>query len=126
MEDTVGSRLAILLVPAVFALAALYFIPLRYWITVRSAGAPILLTDLIGMRLRNVPLAEIVGPMIVAHKAGIGVTVSQVEAHSLAGGRPREVVYALISADREGTELTFEQAALADLAGGGRGRRDED
>jgi uncharacterized protein YqfA (UPF0365 family) len=69
------------------------------------------------MRLRRVPPAQIVLPMIKAVKAGLDVTVNKMEAHYLAGGNVDRVVNALIAAHRADIALTFERAAAIDLAG---------
>jgi uncharacterized protein YqfA (UPF0365 family) len=58
-----------------------------------------------------------VNPLITAHKAGVPVTTSQLEAHFLAGGHVQQVVNALISADKANIDLTFERATAIDLAG---------
>jgi uncharacterized protein YqfA (UPF0365 family) len=55
-------------------------------------GVRVGLGTLIGMRLRKVPPAEIVRPLISATKAGIDLDVGQMEAHYLAGGRVESVV----------------------------------
>ncbi|MEG0380549.1 MAG: flotillin-like protein FloA, partial [Kurthia sp.] len=54
---------------------------------------------------------------IKAHKAGIDVTINQLESHYLAGGNVDRVVNALIAAHRANIELTFERCAAIDLAG---------
>ena len=95
----------------------LYFVPVRLWISAISAGVPLRLIDLIGMRLRTVPPARIVNPLITAHKAGVPVTTAQLEAHYLAGGHVQQVVNALISADKANIDLTFERGTAIDLAG---------
>ena len=69
------------------------------------------------MRLRRVPPVRIVRPLITAHKAGIFVDLSLLEAHYLAGGHVQQVINALISADKANINLTFEQATAIDLAG---------
>jgi uncharacterized protein YqfA (UPF0365 family) len=69
------------------------------------------------MRLRNVPPAVIVRPLITARKAGIDVTPNQLETHFLAGGNVQKVVNALISADKANIDLPFQQATAIDLAG---------
>lgn len=96
----------------------LYFIPVRLWLTAFFSGVRVkLVRDLVGMRLRNVPPALIVRPLITAHKAGIYLETSQLEAHYLAGGQVQKVVNALISADKANIDLTFERATAIDLAG---------
>jgi uncharacterized protein YqfA (UPF0365 family) len=69
------------------------------------------------MRLRRVSPAAIVKPRISAVKAGLNISVDELEAHFLAGGHVERVVTALISADKAGIPLKFERAAAIDLAG---------
>ena len=91
---------------------------LGLWITARFAGVKVrLFGDLIAMRLRRVPAAEIVNSRITAAKAGLMLDQDKLEAHYLAGGDVTRVVNALISADKAGIPLTFERAAAIDLAG---------
>ncbi|MDK2887998.1 MAG: hypothetical protein PWP72_876, partial [Thermoanaerobacter sp.] len=93
------------------------FIPVGLWISALASGVKIGIITLVGMRLRRVPPAKIVGPLIKADKAGLNVTVNQLEAHYLAGGNVDRVVDALIAAERADIPLTFERAAAIDLAG---------
>jgi uncharacterized protein YqfA (UPF0365 family) len=67
--------------------------------------------------LRRVPPARIVNPLIKAVKAGLSISVNQLEAHYLAGGNVDRVVNALIAAERAAIPLLFERAAAIDLAG---------
>lgn len=95
----------------------LSFVPLGLWISALAAGVKIGILNLIGMRLRRVPPARIVNPLVKAVKAGINVGVNDLEAHFLAGGNVDRVVNALIAAQRAEIPLTFERAAAIDLAG---------
>lgn len=96
----------------------MYFIPVGLWITAYFSGVKLqLVRDLVGMRLRKVPPAAIVRPLITAFKAGIHLDVSQLEAHYLAGGHVKRVVNSLISADKAKIDLDFERATAIDLAG---------
>lgn len=95
----------------------LTFVPLGLWISSLAAGVYVGIVTLIGMRLRRVPPAQIVLPLIKANKAGIDLNVDQLEAHFLAGGNVDRVVDALIAAQRAQIPLTFERAAAIDLAG---------
>ncbi len=100
------------------ALAVLLsFVPLGLWISALAAGVKIGIFNLIGMRLRRVPPAKIVGPLIKAVKAGIDVGVNKLEAHYLAGGNVDRVINSLIAAQRAEIPLSFERAAAIDLAG---------
>jgi uncharacterized protein YqfA (UPF0365 family) len=93
------------------------FIPVGLWISALAANVNIGIFTLIGMRLRRVPPAQIVGPLIKAVKAGLDVTANQLEAHYLAGGNVDRVINALIAAERAEIPLAFERAAAIDLAG---------
>lgn len=93
------------------------FIPVALWISALAAGVKVGIMTLIGMRFRRVPPAKIVGPLIKADKAGLSVTVNQLEAHFLAGGNVDRVVDALIAAARADINLPFERSAAIDLAG---------
>jgi uncharacterized protein YqfA (UPF0365 family) len=119
MEELVGvGSLIVILGVVLVAVVLLYFIPVRLWITAVFSGVKLsLFRDLVGMRLRNVPPAAIVRPLITAHKAGIPVSPPQLEAHYLAGGHVQQVVNALISADKANIPLPFERATAIDLAG---------
>ncbi|MCQ2381598.1 MAG: flotillin-like FloA family protein, partial [Acidaminococcaceae bacterium] len=57
----------------VFILVFLNFVPLGLWISAIAAGTRISIFNLIGMRLRRVPAAQIVLPLIKANKAGLDV-----------------------------------------------------
>jgi uncharacterized protein YqfA (UPF0365 family) len=99
-------------------LAVLFsFIPVGLWISALAAGVRIGIFTLVGMRLRRVPPAQIVNPLIKADKAGLDITVNQLEAHYLAGGNVDRVVNSLIAAERADIPLAFERAAAIDLAG---------
>ncbi|MEX0599999.1 MAG: flotillin-like protein FloA [Rhodothermales bacterium] len=110
--------LLVIALVVLFLLFFLYFVPIGLWVTAYFSGVRIkLVRDLVGMRLRKVPPATIVKPLITAHKAGIYVDTPQLEAHYLAGGDIQKVVNALISADKANIDLTFERATAIDLAG---------
>lgn len=113
-----ASGLLIIALVLIGAIVFLYFVPVRLWLTAFFSGVHIkLVRDLVGMRLRNVPPATIVKPLITAHKAGIYVETPKLEAHYLAGGNVQKVVNALISADKANIALNFERATAIDLAG---------
>jgi len=108
----------LVLVLAVVVLSFVFWaIPVRLWIAAISAGAPVGIGDLVGMRLRKVSPRAIVPPLITATKAGLGLATKQLETHFLSGGNVERVVTALVSADKANIELPFQQAAAIDLAG---------
>jgi uncharacterized protein YqfA (UPF0365 family) len=109
--------LGLLALVVVALIIVLYIVPVPLWIAAWSSGAYVGLMTLIGMRLRRVPPATIVTARISAVKAGLAVSVDDLEAHYLAGGNVVRVVNALISADKANIELPFKRAAAIDLAG---------
>ena len=114
------SNIGFVILPIVLVIGVslfLHFVPLGLWISALAAGVKVSIMTLIGMRLRRVSPAQIVLPLVKANKAGLDVTVDQLEAHYLAGGDVDRVVDALIAAERATMELTFERSAAIDLAG---------
>ena len=93
------------------------FVPVGLWISALAAGVRVGIFSLVGMRLREVIPARIVLPLVKATKAGLKLSVNQLEAHYLAGGNVDGVVNALIASERAGIDLSFEKAAAIDLAG---------
>lgn len=94
-----------------------YFIPVGLWVSAMAANVKVSLANLVGMRLRRVSPQTIVLPLIKATKAGLGIDISKLEAHFLAGGDVDRVVDALIAAERAGIDLDFSRCAAIDLAG---------
>lgn len=95
----------------------LSFVPIMLWVSALASGVRISMVTLVAMRLRRVTPSRIVNPLIKATKAGIGLTINQLESHYLAGGNVDRVVNALIAAHRANINLPFERAAAIDLAG---------
>ena len=115
MTPTLVAIIAVLLV--LFLLILSWLVPIGLWITAIAAGVKVGIFDLVAMRLRRVPPAAIVEPQINATKAGLTLSLDDLEAHFLAGGGVGSVVGALIAADKANIELGFAQAAAIDLAG---------
>jgi uncharacterized protein YqfA (UPF0365 family) len=95
----------------------LYLVPIPLWIAAWASGAYVGLFTLIAMRLRRVPPGVVVTARISAVKAGIDISLNDLEAHYLAGGDVVRVVNAMISADKANIPLPFKRAAAIDLAG---------
>ncbi len=115
MEDyywLIGGTIGIL---TVFGL--LFFIPVNLWIMAIASGVRVGLFELLFMKIRKVPPRIIVESLITSTKAGLNLTVDDLETHYLAGGHVPSVIKALISADKANIALTFKQAAAIDLAG---------
>lgn len=93
------------------------FFPIMLWISAIASGVRIGIFTLVAMRIRRVVPSRIVNPLIKATKAGLGLSINQLESHYLAGGNVDRVVNALIAAQRANIDLIFERAAAIDLAG---------
>jgi len=111
--ESVVLIVAIILAVLVF----LRFIPLNLWISALASGVHVSIFTLMGMRIRRVPPAKIVGPLIKAEKAGLNMQISKMEAHFLAGGNLDRVITALITARGANIKLDFPEACAIDLAG---------
>ena len=112
---TGGVGILIVVVLAIFLL--LYLVPIPLWIAAWASGAYVGLFTLVGMRLRRIPPNTVVTARISAVKAGLELSVNDLEAHFLAGGNVVRVVNAMISADKANIPLPFKRAAAIDLAG---------
>ena len=93
------------------------FIPLGLWISALAANVKVGIFQLVGMRFRRVPPGLIVNCKVKSAKAGLDVSINQLEAHYLAGGNVDRVINALIAAERATIALGYELAAAIDLAG---------
>ena len=103
----------------VVAIALSFF---NVWLRAWLAGAYVSIPTLIAMRLRKVPYGLIVDCRITAAKAGLELSVDELEAHYLAEGNLDQTVQALIAADKAGIELSFARACAIDLATKGTGK----
>ncbi len=94
-----------------------YFVPIGLWITAMFSGVQVGIGQLIGMRLRKIAPSMVVNNLIKATKAGLKISVTEIETHYLANGNISRVIDALISADKANIDLDFKLATAIDLAG---------
>lgn len=95
----------------------LYYFPLGMWIRTIAAGVPLGIGALVRMRLIGIPPSVIVTNFVRGRKAGLTLTVDQLQSHYLAGGNIESVTLAMIAAQRAQIPLEFQRAAAIDLAG---------
>jgi uncharacterized protein YqfA (UPF0365 family) len=117
VETGAFGAIGLLLLALVAVIVFLYLIPVRLWVAAWSSGAYVGLFTLVGMRLRRVPPGTVVTARIGSVKAGLDISINDLEAHYLAGGNVVRVVNALISADKANIPMSFKRAAAIDLAG---------
>jgi uncharacterized protein YqfA (UPF0365 family) len=95
----------------------MYYVPVGLWFTAIISGVKVTIFDLILMRIRKVPPSTIINSAITATKAGLQLSVRELETHYLAGGNVPNVIRALISAEKANINLSFKQATAINLAG---------
>ena len=117
MVTTLLTSLFVLVIFFIGMALFLHFVPIGLWISAMAAGSKVGIMTLVGMRLRRVPPAQIVLPLIKANKAGLDVNVNQLEAHYLAGGNVDRVIDSMIAAARAQIPLSLERSCAIDLAG---------
>jgi uncharacterized protein YqfA (UPF0365 family) len=105
----------IVLVMALVMLALLGPI-IKLFVQANVAGAPVPFAALLGMWLRKVNARAVVFSHIRLARAGIGVSVDQIETHNLAGGEVAAVTSLLIAAHSMGIALPWDVATLFDIA----------
>lgn len=91
-------------------------VPIGVWIKAMVSGAHISAIRLIGMKLRHIEVSMVVDSYINAKKAGVQLTIDDLETHYMAGGNVERVVDALITAHGAKIDLSVETAKAIDLA----------
>lgn len=117
IDTGITGMFGILIVVVVAIFILLYLVPIPLWIAAWASGAYVGLFTLIGMRLRRIPPNTVITARISAVKAGLDLSVNDLESHYLAGGNVVRLVNAMISADKANIPLPFKRAAAIDLAG---------
>ncbi len=115
----------VIIIAAAIAGLVLFFIIISFfsvWLRAWLAGAYVGFSNLVAMRLRQVPYGLIVDTRITAKKAGLDITIDDLEAHFLAGGNVVQTVHALIAAKKANIELDWNRACAIDLATKGSGK----
>ncbi len=100
-----------------FLFLFLFFVPVGLWITALFSGVRVGIGQLIGMRLRKIPPSMVVNNLIKSTKAGLSISITEIETHYLAKGNIDAVIDALISAEKANIDLNFKLATAIDLAG---------
>lgn len=95
----------------------LCMVPLRLWFRAMVSHAHVPMGKLIGMKLRKVDVTKIVLTYITAKKAGLTITLDELETHYMANGDIERVVKALVSAHSANMDLSVQTAKAIDLAG---------
>ena len=84
MSQTIGIVIIIGII-GLFIVTFFSFVPIGLWISSLAANVKVSIFNLVGMRLRRVTPSKIVIPLIKSTKAGLSLSVNELEAHYLAG-----------------------------------------
>lgn len=107
-------------------LGFLFIFSVRYgklWIQAIMSRADVSLMSLIRMHFTKVDPSVIVQGKVMAAQAGMsidretGISTRRLESHYLANGNVKNVIHAIIAAQRASIPLDFDQASAIDLAG---------
>ena len=102
----------IVFIMVIFAAGAL-----KLWIQSIVSSATVSIFRILLMPLRKINAALIVNEYIKARKAGVSISVEDLETHYLANGNVKRVVLAMIEANKANIELDYAKATAIDLAG---------
>ncbi|MEQ6120408.1 flotillin-like FloA family protein [Reichenbachiella sp. MALMAid0571] len=94
-----------------------YFVPLNLWITALFSGVQIDLMQLVFMRIRKSPVKDIILSLITCQKAGINITLEELETHSLASGNIVTLTKALLKVKSENLKIDSTELMAQNLAG---------
>ena len=108
----VGVVVLLILIAILFSI-----LPIKIWFRALVSGVKISMAKLIGMKWRGIKVTPLVDAYISAKKAGLDISIDELESHVLARGDVIKVVNALISAHSANMELAAETARAIDLAG---------
>lgn len=87
------------------------------WFRALMSGAHVSLGELISITVKKLDAKSIVNNYIKAKKAGVKITINQIENHIQAHGHIECVIDALIAAYNAGIDLKLETAIAVDLSG---------
>ena len=79
------------------------------------SGTPIKLMQLITLKLQKIPVRLIVDVRITLFRSGLDVSVEDLSAHYLAGGRVHNVATGMLTAKEKNINLSFDHACAIDL-----------
>lgn len=108
--------ISIIVVVLIVLAIVIAIVPVGIWLRATVSGAHISAGKLVGMRIRHVDVSMLVDCYINAKKAGVTLTIDDLETHYMSGGNVPKVVEALIAAHGAKIPLSIETAKAIDLA----------
>ena len=120
VTGAVGTILVLAFLAFLFGFAVRYG---KLWIQAFMSRADVSLMSLIRMHFTKVNPSVIVQGKVMAAQAGLsidretGISTRRLESHFLANGNVKNVIHAIIAAQKASIPLDFDQASAIDLAG---------
>lgn len=108
----IGILVLILIITAFFLLGAV-----KLWIQSIVSNSKVSLVRIVIMPLRKINSSLTVNNYIFARKAGLDISIEDLETHYLAQGNVTRVVQAMVAANKANIDLDFKKATAIDLAG---------
>lgn len=119
MNITPGALIAVAIgggIALTIAISA-YLYYFRLWFRASIGSVPVSLSRLVSMTSRRANPYVIVGAHIDAAKAGLDISLDDLEKHFFDTGNVVRVVQALSAAKESGVSLSFDEARALDLRG---------
>ena len=109
--------IVIILILIIFFWVFFYYFSPGYSMMALVSGVRISLVELFLMRIRKLPVHDLVVSIIVAAKGGVIVDRNALQAHAMAGGDVKNVIEGMVRAKHLGLKLPFKKACEADFRG---------
>ncbi len=78
------------------------------WMRAYLSGAPVMVFDLIGMKLRRTDTKAVVSALIIAKQSDVTIPVAEMEKAWIQGANLEMVTLAMIQATKENLDITFQ------------------
>lgn len=117
MGNTIFNIVVLVVGLAVLIFFFLMMNAVKLWIQAMVSKAPVSFVAIVLMPIRKINASLIVNNYIFAKKAGLILSVDDLETHYLAQGNVTRVVQAMVAANKASIELPFTRATAIDLAG---------
>jgi uncharacterized protein YqfA (UPF0365 family) len=101
---------------AALVLLMVFWRTIQYKLTANQKGVHISWGQVIGQTVRKTLSKDILEAAAMAQKEKLKVEIYQLENHKLASGDPMKVVQSMIDARKKGKRLSYNEAAVIDLA----------
>jgi uncharacterized protein YqfA (UPF0365 family) len=115
-ESTPLVAVSLILVIVLWCVMCLVFVLFfSTWLKALLSGVPIMLVELIRMRIRRTDVAAVVQCLIMAKHGGVQISCAEMEKAWIQKVDIEKVTLAMVRAKREGLDVTFQDLVDAEL-----------